>query len=164
MSLAHNGHSQLADSNTGERDSVWLHHGLSDLGRQVIAEMNKWGIMVDLSHPSKEANMEMMRLSRAPVIASHSSARALNDVSRNLDDEQLMMLKENGGVVQTVAFRTYVNTKKNNAYTDSSRVVIAEVAKAEGFEILDREKIMKLPDSARDEYFTKYRAIAKKAK
>jgi membrane dipeptidase len=164
MSLAHNGHSQLADSNTGERDSVWLHHGLSDLGRQAIKEMNKWGIMVDLSHPSKEANIEMMRLSKAPVIASHSSARSLNDVSRNMDDEQLMMLKENGGVIQAVAFKSYVNTKKNNAYADSSRAIIAEVGKAEGFEVLDREGVIKLDDSARVEYFTKYRAISQKAK
>jgi membrane dipeptidase len=164
MSLAHNGHSQLADSNTGERDSVWLYHGLSDLGREVIKEMNKWGIMVDLSHPSKEANMEMMKLSKAPVIASHSSARALNDVSRNMDDEQLMALKENGGVIQAVAFKSYVNTKKNNAYTDSSRVIIAEIAKGEGFEILDRDGIIKLSDSARTEYFQKYIALSKKAK
>jgi membrane dipeptidase len=164
MSLAHNGHSQLADSNTGERDSVWLHNGLSELGRQAIKEMNKWGIMIDLSHPSKAANMEMMKLSKAPVIASHSSARALNDVSRNLDDEQLMMLKENGGVVQAVAFKSYVNSKKNNAYADSSRVIIAEVAKAEGFDVLDREAIMQLADSARGEYIKKYRAISQKAK
>jgi len=164
MSLAHNGHSQLSDSNTGERDSVWLYHGLSDLGRAAIKEMNKWGIMVDLSHPSKEANMEMMKLSKAPVIASHSSARALNDVSRNLDDEQLMMLKENGGVVQAVAFKSYVNTKKNNANADSSRAIIAELAKAEGFEILERSAIVKLADSAREKYITKYRAISEKAK
>lgn len=164
MSLAHNGHSQLSDSNTGERDSVWLHKGLSDLGRSVISEMNKWGIMVDLSHPSKEANIEMMRLSKAPVIASHSSARALNDVSRNLDDEQLMMLKENGGVVQAVAFKAYVNSKKNTAYSDSSRAIIAEVAKAEGFKILERAEIMKMADSVRDKYFTAYRAFAEKAK
>lgn len=164
MSLAHNGHSQLADSNTGERDSVWLHKGLSDLGREAIKEMNKWGIMVDLSHPSKEANMEMMRLSKAPVIASHSSARALNDVSRNLDDEQLMMLKENGGVVQAVAFKSYVNSRKNSAYTDSSRAVIAEVARGEGFQVLDREAISKLADTARTEYLKKYRAIAQRAK
>ncbi|HZY82486.1 MAG TPA: membrane dipeptidase [Cyclobacteriaceae bacterium] len=164
MSLAHNGHSQLADSNTGERDSVWLHNGLSDLGKEVIKEMNKWGIMVDLSHPSKAANMEMMRLSKAPVIASHSSARALNDVSRNLDDEQLMMLKENGGVVQAVAFKSYVNSKKNTAYTDSSRAIIAEVAKADGFEVLDRDGIVKLSDSARTAYFAKYREISQKAK
>lgn len=164
MSLAHNGHSQLSDSNTGERDSVWLHHGLSDLGREVIKEMNKWGIMVDLSHPSKEANMEMMRLSKAPVIASHSSARALNDVSRNLDDEQLMMLKENGGVVQAVAFKSYVNTKKNKANTDSSKVILNEVAKAEGFELLEFPAIMKMADSAREEYIKKYMAINAKAK
>lgn len=163
MSLAHNGHSQLADSNTGERDSVWLHNGLSDLGREVIKEMNKWGIMVDLSHPSKAANMEMMRLSKAPVIASHSSARALNDVSRNLDDEQLMMLKENGGVVQAVAFKSYVNSKKNSAYTDSSRAIIAEFAKAEGFQVLERQAVVALPDSARSNYMAKYRAISKKA-
>jgi membrane dipeptidase len=120
--------------------------------------------MIDLSHPSKAANMEMMKLSKAPVIASHSSARALNDVSRNPDDEQLMMLKENGGVVQAVAFKSYVNTKKNSAYADSSRVIIAEVAKAEGFDVLDREAIMKLSDSARSGYIKQYRAISQKAK
>ncbi len=112
MSLAHNGHSQLADSNTGERDGKWLHNGLSELGKQAIAEMNKWGIMVDLSHPSKAANMQALALSKAPVIASHSAARALADHSRNMDDEQLLALKKNGGVVQTVAFASYVKINK----------------------------------------------------
>ncbi len=112
MSLAHNGHSQFADSNTGERDGKWLHNGLSDLGKQVIAEMNKWGIMVDLSHPSKAANMQALALSKAPVIASHSAARALADHSRNMDDEQLEALKKNGGVIQTVAFAAYVKIAK----------------------------------------------------
>ncbi len=106
----------------------------------------------------------MMRLSKAPVIASHSSARALNDVSRNLDDEQLMMLKENGGVVQAVAFKSYVNTKKNKANTDSSKVILNEVAKAEGFELLEFPAIMKMADSAREEYIKKYMAINAKAK
>jgi membrane dipeptidase len=108
LSLAHNGHSQLADSNTGEGDNVWLHKGLSPLGKQVIAELNRVGIMIDISHPSKEANLQAMALSTAPVIASHSSARALHNHSRNLDDEQLEALKKNGGVVQTVAFANYV--------------------------------------------------------
>ena len=112
MSLAHNGHSQYADSNTGERDGKWLHNGLSELGKQAIAEMNKWGIMVDLSHPSKAANMQAMALSKAPVIASHSAARALADHSRNMDDEQLLALKKNGGVIQTVAFASYVKINK----------------------------------------------------
>jgi membrane dipeptidase len=112
MSLAHNGHSQFADSNTGERDGKWLHNGLSDIGKQVIAEMNKWGIMVDLSHPSKAANLQALALSKAPVIASHSAARALADHSRNMDDEQLEALKKNGGVIQTVAFAAYVKVPK----------------------------------------------------
>src|SRR5688500_5074379 len=109
MSLAHNGHSQLADSNTGEATDDFPNKGLSDLGKQVIAEMNRVGIMVDISHPSKQANMQAMALSKAPVIASHSAARALGNHSRNLDDEQLMVLKKNGGVVQTVAFASYIN-------------------------------------------------------
>ena len=112
ISLAHNGHSQFADSNTGERDGKWLHNGLSELGRQVIAEANKWGLMIDLSHPSKQANLQALALTKAPVIASHSAARALADHSRNMDDEQLLALKKNGGVIQTVAFASYVKIQK----------------------------------------------------
>jgi membrane dipeptidase len=110
MSLAHNGNSQLADSNTGETQGYLYNNGLSPLGKQVIAEMNRLGMMVDLSHPSKGANMEAMRLSKAPVIASHSGVRALADVSRNMDDEQLLALKKNGGVIQVVGFASYVKT------------------------------------------------------
>src|SRR5687767_9736735 len=112
ISLAHNGHSQFADSNTGERDGKWLHNGLSELGKQVIAEANKWGIMIDLSHPSKAANLQALALTKAPVIASHSAARALANHSRNMDDEQLEALKKNGGVIQTVAFASYVKVPK----------------------------------------------------
>jgi membrane dipeptidase len=108
LSLAHNGHSQLADSNTGERDGVWKWNGLSPLGQQVVDEANRWGIMLDLSHPSKQANMQTLARSKAPVIASHSAIRALCDHSRNMDDEQLVALKKNGGVIQVVAFSSYV--------------------------------------------------------
>ncbi|HEU5173434.1 MAG TPA: dipeptidase [Gemmatimonadaceae bacterium] len=110
MSLSHNGHSQLSDSNTGERDGVWQWNGLSPLGRAAIAEMNRLGMMVDISHPSKAANMQAMALTRAPVIASHSAVRALCDHSRNLDDEQLRALARTGGVVQIVAFNNYLRT------------------------------------------------------
>jgi membrane dipeptidase len=110
MSLAHNGHSQLADSNTGEQNNQWLYGGLSALGKQVIAEMNRWGLMVDVSHPSKGAMMQAVALSKAPVIASHSAARSLANVSRNMDNEMLLALKQNGGVIQTVAFGGYVKT------------------------------------------------------
>jgi membrane dipeptidase len=110
MSLAHNGHSQWSDSNTGEREG-FLHSGLSEAGRAAIAEMNRLGVMVDVSHISRAAMMQAVALSRAPIIASHSSVRALVDHSRNLDDEQLLALKKNGGVIQIVAFGSYVRTQ-----------------------------------------------------
>ena len=108
MSLAHNGHSQLADSHTGEATNEWQWGGLSPLGRQVIQEMNKWGIMVDVSHPSKGAMMQAIGLSKAPVIASHSGIRKLANTSRNMDDEQLMAMKTNGGVIQIVGLSGFV--------------------------------------------------------
>jgi len=110
MSLAHNGHSQLSDSNTGEADNQWSWGGLSPLGRQVIEEMNRWGMMVDVSHPSKGSMMQAIGLSKAPVIASHSGVRKLANVSRNMDDEMLMAMKTNGGVIQMVALSGYVKS------------------------------------------------------
>ena len=107
LSLAHNGHSQWSDSNTGEAQG-WKWNGLSPLGRQAIAEMNRVGMMIDISHPSKQSSMQTMELSKAPVIASHSGVRALCNHSRNMDDEQLQALKKNGGVIQVVAFASYV--------------------------------------------------------
>tara|TARA_B100001057_G_scaffold101906_1_gene99036 strand:- start:3096 stop:4265 length:1170 start_codon:yes stop_codon:yes gene_type:complete len=109
MSLAHNGHNQFSDSHTGEVDGVYWHDGLSEMGRFAIKEMNRLGIMIDISHPSRNSILQTLALSRAPVIASHSSARALTDHSRNLDDEMLFALKDNGGVIQTVAFGSYVS-------------------------------------------------------
>src|SRR5262245_13977064 len=109
MSLAHNGHSQLSDSNTGEREG-WKWNGLSPLGKKAIAEMNRVGLMIDVSHPSKESMMQTLQLTKAPIIAAHSAVRKLANVSRNLDDEQLVALKKNGGVMQTVAFSSYVKT------------------------------------------------------
>jgi membrane dipeptidase len=110
MSLAHNGHNQLADSNSGEATNQWSFGGLSPLGRQVVQEMNRWGIMIDVSHPSKGAMMQTVGLSEAPVIASHSGLRRFANHSRNMDDEMLMALKTNGGVIQMVALSNYVKT------------------------------------------------------
>jgi membrane dipeptidase len=118
MSLAHNGHSQFSDSNTGERDGVWMWNGLSPQGRLAIAELNKWGVMIDISHPSKQSMMQTLALTKAPIIASHSGVRALCNHSRNLDDEQLLGMKRNGGVVQLVAFNSYV---KCNPARDAER-------------------------------------------
>lgn len=109
LSLAHNGNNQLSDSNTGEANNDWLwNDGMSPLGKQVIAEMNRLGMMIDVSHPSKGSMMQAIALSKAPIIASHSSVRAICNHSRNMDDEQLRAMGKNGGVVQMVAFRGYV--------------------------------------------------------
>ena len=139
MSLSHNGHSQLCDSNTGEKNNVWLHNGLSELGKEVVKEMNRLGMMIDVSHPSKEAMKQMIELSKAPIIASHSAARALCDHSRNLDDEQLELMKQNGGVIQTVAFQTYLDTEKNNARDEAIKSIREEVAIAMGTKMVRLE-------------------------
>lgn len=128
MSLAHTGPSQLSDAHSGEQDGNWLHDGLSEMGRQAVAEMNRLGIMIDISHPSKASIMQTLEITQAPVIASHSSARGVSDVSRNLDDEQLRAVGENGGVVQTVALRRFVNAEKAEARQEDENAPDVDVA------------------------------------
>ena len=162
MSLAHNGHNQLADSNTGERDNKWTHNGLSELGKQAVVEMNKWGIMIDLSHPSKQANLQVLALTKAPVIASHSGARALSDHSRNLDDELLAAIKKNGGVVQAVALRGFVKRDKADLRTAKTSELLRELGAAEGFTVLGQTDLAKLSQTERTDYQTKLRAFRQK--
>lgn len=110
VGLTHIGHNQFsgssnprADLNDSETDP-----GLSDLGRQLVKSLNQHGILIDVSHVGKKSMLEAIRLSKAPVIASHSSAMSIHANLRNLDDEQLDAIKANGGVAQMVAFRSYV--------------------------------------------------------
>jgi len=124
LSLTHNGHNQLADSHTGERDG-WKWQGVSPLGAQVIAELNRWGIMVDVSHASKQAMMQTAALSRAPIIASHSALRALCDISRNMDNEQLLALKKTGGVIQVVAYDSFVKCGKPDSPERKAALAVA---------------------------------------
>lgn len=163
MSLSHNGHSQLCDSNTGEANNEWLHGGLSELGKKVVKEMNRLGMMIDVSHPSKEAMRQMIELSEAPLIASHSSSRALCDHSRNLDDEQLQWLKENGGVIQTVAFSSYLDTEKHNAYDTAVKKIHEEVGEKIGIKLLGRDEVRALEPDKREAYYEEYRRVRKLA-
>ncbi len=131
ITLAHNGNNDIADSAQPNRefgDTPGENGGVSDFGAQVIAEMNRLGILVDVSHISKEASLEAMRLSRAPVIASHSSTYALAAHPRNMDDEQLMALKENGGVMHTVALGDFVRVP-----SDQERAAIDALRSEIGF-------------------------------
>lgn len=159
MSLSHQGHSQLSDSNTGEENDEWLHNGLSNLGKEVIAEMNRLGMMIDVSHPSKEAIKQMFELSKAPLIASHSSARQLCNHSRNLDDELLMLFKEHGGVVQTVAFSAYVNTEKTQAFNEASDKVYEKKAEEMSFEVLPRDSVRALSNEDRNAYYADFQKV-----
>jgi membrane dipeptidase len=164
LSLVHNGHNQLADSHTGERDG-WKWQGLSPLGRQAVAEMNRLGIMVDISHASKESMMQTAALSKAPIIASHSAVRALCDVSRNLDDEQLLTLQKSGGVIQLVAYGGFVKTTK----PDSPERTAASAALRREFNLPDstspRQRglfngaLTRMSDGQRAEYGEKLAAI-----
>jgi membrane dipeptidase len=161
MSLAHNGHSQLSDSNTGERDGVWLHNGLSPLGKQVIGEMNRLGMMIDVSHPSKQSMLQTVALSKAPIMGSHSGVRALCNHSRNMDDEQLDALKTNGGVIQLVAFNSYV---KCNPAKDAERAAAVDALRKEyGITATGRAEvqaaIQALPNDKRNEYLAKQEDI-----
>lgn len=111
VTLAHNGHNDIADSAQPRMDlgdAVSEHGGISEFGEQVIAEMNRLGIMVDLSHISRAAALDAIRLSRAPVIASHSNALAVTNHPRNMDDETLLALRDNGGVMQATALSVFV--------------------------------------------------------
>jgi membrane dipeptidase len=109
MGIAHNGHTQLGDSHT---PAAPMHNGLSELGIKAVKAMNDVGIMVDVSHASKATMLHAVKLSRAPVIASHSGARAQNDHSRNLDDEQLRAIAKNNGVVQCVALASLTDEQR----------------------------------------------------
>ncbi len=110
VGITHMGHNQFAgSSNPQERlGDAAEDAGLSALGRGLVAALNDHGILVDVSHVGKPSMLEATRLSRAPVIASHSGASGQYANARNLDDEQLEAIRANGGVAQMVAFRSYV--------------------------------------------------------
>jgi membrane dipeptidase len=115
VTLVHNGHNDLAHSASPRPqlgDAAGSESGgVTELGADAIDRMNRLGIMVDISHASKQSALDAIRLSGAPVIASHSSIRSVADHVRNLDDETLLALADNGGVVQVVAFDPYVKVQ-----------------------------------------------------
>ncbi|MDX9928867.1 MAG: dipeptidase [Bacteroidales bacterium] len=106
ITLSHSSNNDICDSSTDRNGSE--HDGLSAFGEEVVAEMNRLGIMVDVSHISDASFYDVIRLSKAPVIASHSSCRAICENPRNLDDDMLLALKENGGVIQICILGNYL--------------------------------------------------------
>jgi len=110
VGITHFGHNQFGDSSNPHpaRDDGPKWNGLSPLGKTLVAALNDQGIMVDVSHAAKSTMMQAADLSRTPIIASHSGAKAVADSARNLDDEQLRKIRDVGGVAQMVALGSYV--------------------------------------------------------
>jgi membrane dipeptidase len=114
MTLCHNGHNDLCDSahpRADLNDPSALHHGLSGMGREAIAEMNRLGMLVDVSHLSRQAMLQAAMLSKTPVVATHSCVTALCDAARNMDDQQLDALRDVGGVIQITAVSAFVRPR-----------------------------------------------------
>jgi membrane dipeptidase len=108
LTLSHSGHNQICDS-SGVRQP--MHNGLSEFGKRVVAEMNRLGMMIDVSHIAEKSFYDVIAASKAPIIASHSGCSALNPVDRNLTDDQLRALSRNGGVVQVVALGIFLKAE-----------------------------------------------------
>ena len=104
MTLCHNGDNDICDSARGEH----THNGVSAFGREVISEMNRLGIMVDLSHAGEKSFYDALKISKTPIVCSHSSCRSLCDHPRNLTDDQMRALAQQGGVMQVTLYNGFL--------------------------------------------------------
>ena len=120
MTLCHNGDNDLCDSARGNSE----HNGLSDLGRTVISEMNRVGMMVDLSHAAESSFYQAIEASRTPIVCSHSSSRALCDHPRNLTDDQLRALVASGGVAQVCLYDGFLRKEGGATIDDAVRHIV----------------------------------------
>src|SRR5215472_11479429 len=159
MTLSWSNTNEWADS-SGDIDDpkVQHHNGLTDFGKQVVLEMNRLGMMVDISHVADKTFWDVIATTKAPVIASHSSARALTDAPRNMTDEMLRAVAKNGGVVQVNFFDGFIDEdfrKANEAQkadVEAARQTYIEQSKAQGKDVnyieldrIEREWIAKIP-------------------
>ena len=122
VTLVHTDNNDICDSSTDTLE----YNGISEFGKEVVARMNDLGIIVDISHASDKSFYDAIELSRAPIMASHSCARALCDNPRNLTDEMLLKLKENGGVIQLCILSGYVKEPAPNPARDSARQAVRD--------------------------------------
>ena len=144
LGLSHTRNNQLCDSSTDPEGEE--HGGLTDFGREVVKELNRLGMMVDVTHISDQSFYDVLDVSRAPVIASHSNARAICDHPRNLDDNMLRALAKNGGVIQLCILSAYVKTMEPDPKRDSAFADLRQ--RYNNFEDLSDEEM----DNARREW------------
>ena len=115
MTLSHIGHNQISDSSLPKKslnNDIEMHGGLSNFGEITVKKMNELGMMIDISHVSDKSALQAIKLSHHPVIASHSGARSVADHPRNIPDNIIREIAKKGGVVQVVAFSSYVKVNK----------------------------------------------------
>src|SRR5215216_275460 len=113
MTLTHTNTNDWADSSGDINDTTVKHHnGLTDFGREVVREMNRVGMMIDISHVADKTFYDAIAASRAPIIASHSSARAISSHGRNMDDDMLRAIAKNGGVVMVNFYDLFLDQRK----------------------------------------------------
>ncbi|WP_244244121.1 dipeptidase [Marilutibacter alkalisoli] len=147
LGLTHFGHNALCTSSGAMPelgDDPDDASGLTGFGRAVVQRANRLGIMVDVSHSSDACVRDVLAFSRAPIIASHSAARALADHPRNLTDDLLRGIAEKGGVIQVVALDAYV--KHDPARSEAIKALEADVARAAGADAFDHDVHGELPD------------------
>ena len=130
ITLVHSSNNDLADSATDPNGTE--HGGISELGAAVVKEMNRLGIMVDISHGNDSVFYDAIALSKAPIIASHSNARSVTDHRRNLTDEMLKLMAENGGVVQLTMLSSYLRDIPKNVKRDSANAALRATMKPAG--------------------------------
>jgi membrane dipeptidase len=124
ITLAHTRNNDICDSSTDSAGPE--HNGLSAFGREVVTEMNRIGMIVDVSHISDKAFYDVLKVSKAPVIASHSSCRALCESPRNLSDDMLLALRDNMGVIQICILSDYIKTPDPNPELDAKIAALRE--------------------------------------
>ena len=146
MTLTHYGNSEWADSSTDKS----VHNGLSDFGKDVVREMNRLGMMVDISHVSDKTFYDVLALSKAPVIASHSSCRAICDAPRNMTDQMIKDLAAKGGVIQInyhVGFLSQEYRDAEKAKPEMEKEIQAEVKKRcsgnEACELVEGDRVVR---------------------
>jgi membrane dipeptidase len=143
ITLCHTKNNDICDSSTDSTE----HHGLSKFGEKVVAEMNRVGMMIDVSHVSDESFYDVIALSKAPIIASHSCARAICDNPRNLYDQMLKKLAENGGVLQMCIMSDYVKKPEPNPERDAAFKALRE--KYQSFDNLSEQERQKAQEDWR---------------
>src|ERR1700720_4708366 len=144
MTLTHSGNDEWADSSTDKA----VHNGLTDFGKDVVREMNRLGVMVDISHVSDKTFYDALEVSRAPLIASHSSCRAICDAPRNMTDQMIKDLAAKGGVIQInyhVGFLSQEFRDAEKADPEINKAISAEVERRcgakEGCQLIEGDKI-----------------------